>query len=131
MQQHSQLHAFSQDRGILLDILGNTAPATLKKNLGPWKRWKGFVLQQGGPPAAPTLALPQQWTTSFQERKGLKTFRSMMNFVLFKLRVVGLKDLIDTMTPLWQARAEQVAKRIKQAPALDLLDVTRLEHMVT
>ncbi len=54
----------------------------------------------------------------------------MLNFVLFKLRVTGLRQLVGMMSPLWQARAELNAKRVKQAPALDLLDLLRLEHAI-
>ncbi len=68
----SQLAHFAQaDLRMLTDILGNTAPATLKKHMGPWLRW----------PAAPSLHMLQEWTTSFQDKQGLKSFKSMLNFV--------------------------------------------------
>ncbi len=50
--------------------------------------------------------------------------------MFFKSKVIGLKDLVEITNPLWHVRADQVAKRFKQAPALGLLDVMRLELMV-
>ena len=96
------------------DLVTGSASNTLDKHLGPWKKWTTYCVGKGDP-CNSTAPLVMSYIELQRHKKGLRAFRSSLNFVCYKLQVTALRTPLTLLQPIIAAKLKANQQRRREA----------------
>ena len=114
---------------LVKDLVSGSASNTLDKHIGPWKKWSAYCVDKGDP-CNPTPTLVMNYIDTQRYKKGLRAFRSSLNFVCFKLQVTSLQAPLRLLQPVIESKLKANQQRRREATPWSLEFYVKVFRMI-